>query len=63
MSCLRSGRGGKVSSVTKVGFDIAPIGGNSASFPLSDILWVFEVHTLDTGKQRRVEELDTSDTR
>ena len=59
MSCLRSGRGGKVSFVAKVKFDIAPTGGNFSSFPFSDILWVSKVHALDTGEQRRVDDFDT----
>ena len=59
MSCLRSGRGGKVSSVAKVDFDIAPTGGSCARFPLSDMLWISKLHTLDTGERRRVDAFDT----
>lgn len=51
MSCLRSGRGGKVSSVAKDKLDIAPTGGNCASFPFPDMLRVSKVHTLDTGEE------------
>lgn len=51
MSCLRP--------VANVKFDIAPTGGGCASFPLSDMLWVSKVHTLDTGEQRRVDAFDT----
>ena len=59
MSCLRSGRGGKVSFFAKDKFDIAPTGGDSASFPFSDMVRVPKVHTLDIGGQRSVWDLDT----
>ena len=51
MFCLRP--------VANVKFDIAPTGGDCASFPLSDILWVSKVHTPDAGEQRRVDAFDT----